>query len=63
MSLPKTMKNILRAQEILTVFFRHGFGDLVERLGLGQYLKSVEAREEAVERDGALAQGGPRRFR
>jgi ubiquinone biosynthesis protein len=48
MSLPKMVRNLFRAQEILTVFFRFGFGDMVERTGLIQYLKKVPPQDEAA---------------
>lgn len=46
MVVTKMMKNLLRAQEILGVFFRHGFGDLVQRLGLSGYLTSTGSGEQ-----------------
>jgi len=47
MPIAKMVKNLIRAQEILTVFFRHGFGDLLERTGLTQYLKAIPQEEAA----------------
>ncbi len=41
MPLSRLVKNLLRTQEILTVFMRHGFGDLLQRMGLSDYLKSA----------------------
>lgn len=40
MPIAKIVGNLLRTQEILSVFLRHGFGDLVRRAGLGGYLTS-----------------------
>jgi ubiquinone biosynthesis protein len=63
MPLTQMMKNFLRVQEILTVFLRHGFGDLVQRLGLTSYLTSVPSPDREI----AAATGEPhtaaRRFR
>lgn len=46
MPLSKMLRNLFRVQEILTVFFRFGFGDLVERTGLSQYLKKIPPQDE-----------------
>lgn len=39
MPFPKTFGNLMRGQEILRVFVRHGFGDLLGRMGLSGYLQ------------------------
>ena len=39
MPLSKVVRNLGRSQEILSVLFRHGFGDLLQRMGLSQFLK------------------------
>ncbi|MCA1960842.1 MAG: phosphotransferase [Desulfomonile sp.] len=41
MPLSKTVRNLIRTQEILRVAVRHGFGDLLQRMGLSQYLESA----------------------
>lgn len=46
MPLSKTVRNLIRTREILTAAVRHGFGDLLQRMGLAQYLES--APSEAV---------------
>jgi ubiquinone biosynthesis protein len=54
MPLTKMMRNIMRTQEILKVFFRHGFGDLLDRMGLSRFLtaqQDVDMPVEAVDRD------------
>lgn len=35
----RTYRHINRYRQILTVFFKHGFGDLIERLNIGHYLE------------------------
>jgi len=39
MPLTKVVRNLGRSQEIFAVLFRHGFGDLLQRMGLSQFLK------------------------
>jgi ubiquinone biosynthesis protein len=63
MPISHIMKNFLRVEEILTVFLRHGFGDLVQRLGLSQYLKSSPAEEQGSVRKEREVQSTARRFR
>lgn len=41
MTLGKLVGNLIRVQEITRVFFRHGFGDLLQRMGLAQYLTAA----------------------
>ena len=48
MPIAKMLRNLFRAQEILTTFFRYGFGDLVERIGLTQYLTKVPPQDETT---------------
>ena len=35
----RTYRHVNRYRQILTVLFRYGFGDLVDRLNVGQYLE------------------------
>jgi ubiquinone biosynthesis protein len=37
--LSRTYRHINRYRQILTVFFKYGFGDLIERLNIGHYLE------------------------
>ncbi len=63
MAISKVVKNLARTQEILSVFLKHGFGDLLQRMGLEKYLISLKAiRRPPVEPDLEL-QTTPRRFR
>ncbi|MBI4964202.1 MAG: AarF/ABC1/UbiB kinase family protein [Desulfomonile tiedjei] len=39
MPLSKVVRNLGRSQEIFAVLFRHGFGDLLQRMGLLKYLR------------------------
>jgi ubiquinone biosynthesis protein len=54
--------SLFRTQEILTVFFRHGFGDLLERMNLAKYLKSATTRDQATS-DHELDRKTPSHFR
>lgn len=49
MPISKMVRNLFRVQEILTVFFRFGFGDLVERIGLAQYVRKIPPLDETEE--------------
>lgn len=53
----------MRTQEILVVLLRHGFGDLVQRVGLWQYLQSASVVEEAEASDARDQLTPARRFR
>ena len=63
MPLSKLMGNLIRTQEILVVLLRHGFGDLVQRLGLWQYLQSAATLEEAQPEENKDVTTPARRFR
>ncbi|MBI5571378.1 MAG: AarF/ABC1/UbiB kinase family protein [Desulfomonile tiedjei] len=63
MTISKILRNLHRGQEILTVLFRHGFGDLLERTGLTSYLKSLAAKEELEDDVSKRLKTTPRRFR
>jgi ubiquinone biosynthesis protein len=41
MTFGKVVGNLIRVQEITRIFFRHGFGDLLQRMGLAQYLTTA----------------------
>jgi ubiquinone biosynthesis protein len=45
MPLSKMVGNLIRTQEILRVLLRHGFGDLLHRMGLSHFLKSPSVEE------------------
>jgi len=60
MTFSKMIGNLLRTQEILLVFFRQGFGDLLQRMGLTGYLK---AGPLGAEKPGEEVKTTPRRFR
>jgi ubiquinone biosynthesis protein len=47
MAVTRIAKNLFRTREILTVFFRHGFGDLVQRMGLARFLRFRYRRDKA----------------
>lgn len=46
MTLSTAFGNLMRTQEILRVFVRHGFGDLLGRMGLAKYLQSVPSESQ-----------------
>lgn len=62
MPLARMVRNLLRSQEIMTVFFRHGFGDLMRRMGLDKYLPSLREEGEPG-KDGPELKTAPRHFR
>jgi len=63
MPFSKTFGNLMRGQEILRVFVRHGFGDLLGRMGLSAYLHPhlPEPEEEMAGPQQLLTP--PKRFR
>ncbi len=52
-----------RSQEILGVFFRHGFGDLLQRMGLDKYLVSLKMLTSPPPEPEFELKTTPRRFR
>ena len=63
MAISKVVKNLARTQEILSVFLKHGFGDLLQRMGLEKYLVSIKGiGRPSVDPDLEL-RTTPRRFR
>ena len=62
MPLARMVRNLLRSQEIMTVFFRHGFGDMLHRMGLDRYLPSTREDTEAG-KDKPELKSAPRHFR
>ncbi len=63
MPLPRMLKNLFRTQEILTVFVRHGFGDLLQRMGLDRLLKKTRPASAEGEQAEPELLTTPRRFR
>lgn len=62
MPFARMVRNLLRSQEIVTVFFRHGFGDMMHRMGLDRYLPS--SREGGPDgEEGPALKSAPRHFR
>ncbi len=62
MPLGRMVRNLLRSQEIMTVFFRHGFGDLMHRMGLDKYVPSNKV-VDASGKEGPELKSAPRHFR
>jgi len=62
MPFTKLMKNLSRSQEIVSVFVRHGFGDLLQRSGVIQYFKT-SLGSDRVEDEQASAKASAARFR
>lgn len=62
MTLSKMVRNLFRTQEILSIFFFHGFGDVVQRMGLSKYLKISHSKESAGDGEIGL-KSSARRFR
>ena len=39
-SVSRTYRHLNRYRQILTIFFKYGFGDLLNRIHVGQYLET-----------------------
>jgi ubiquinone biosynthesis protein len=63
MPLSKVIRNLGRSQEIFAVLFRHGFGDLLQRMGLSQFLKFTWAGRKEGEVEPEVLKTPPQRFR
>lgn len=63
MPLSKTVRNLMRTREILTVAVRHGFGDLLQRMGLAQYLETAPSEGPYPTGAAADQKSTARRFR
>lgn len=51
MPLTKFMRNLGRSQEIVSVFVRYGFGDVLQRLGISQYFTSASEPADSADSD------------
>lgn len=62
MPFSKLMRNLSRSQEIVSVFVRQGFGDLLQRSGVAQYFRAAPGPDE-VEGDRERLTTSAARFR